>query len=264
MTGVKLTILGSGTSQGVPAIGCKCETCTSDDPRDSRTRPSAMFSINGSNFLIDTSADFRVQALRHDIMNLDAVLYTHHHFDHIGGFDDIRSYNFLQGGPVNIYGMERTLNELKTTFRYAFGAAEQEGGGIPQVNLHAIPDTPGSIHIAGIDIDIIPVLHVSLRVLGFRAGTIAYVTDASDIPQASFDRLQGLDVLVLNALRHQSHPTHYNLEESIATAGRIGARRTYFTHMAHDIKHGRDSALLPDGIAFAYDGLVIKPNGSVL
>lgn len=257
MSGVRFTLVGSGTSQGVPTIGCQCETCTSDDPRDSRLRPSGLFEVNGKNIVIDTSADFRRQMLTHRVTTLEAVLFTHHHFDHIGGFDDIRSYNFIQRKPMNVYGTRRTLDELQTTFRYAFVAPEQEGGGTPQVELHEIPEYASNVNVAGVVVQTIPALHGLLPVLGFRIGGIAYITDTNNIPEASFAYLHGLDVLVLDALRFVPHPTHFSLDESIEIARRIGAGRTYFTHIAHNIKHERDSGLLPEGMEFGYDGLTV-------
>ncbi len=258
MTTIRCTILGSGTSQGVPAIGCDCETCTSPDWRDSRLRPSALFSVNGKRILIDTSSDFRQQMLKHRVETLTAVLFTHHHFDHIGGFDDIRSYNFIQRRAVNIYATRKTLDELRTTFRYAFDPPEQIGGGVPQVEAHEIPEDPSQFTIDGVAILTVPAMHGALPVLGYRIGNIAYLTDASRIPESSFDLLAGLDALVLNALRHKPHPTHFSLEESIEAARRIGAKKTYFTHIAHNIKHERDSKLLPPGMEFGYDALTVE------
>ena len=250
---VSLLVLGSGTSQGVPAIGCHCETCTSSDQKDVRLRPSVLLRVDDVQLLIDTSSDFRQQMLCHGITRLDGVLYTHHHFDHIGGFDDLRQYNFLQDGSMPVYGMQETLEEIRLTFRYAFGAARQEGGGLPSADLH--PVTAGvPVTVSGVEVLPIPVMHGVLPVLGFRVGGIAYVTDTNEIPTASLEMLRGLDVLVLDALRHQAHPTHFSLEEAIAMARRIGARRTLFTHIAHNIKHERDSVSLPENMEFSYDG----------
>jgi phosphoribosyl 1,2-cyclic phosphate phosphodiesterase len=253
---VSLLMLGSGTSQGVPAIGCRCDTCRSADPRDTRLRPSVLFSVGDISLLVDTSSDFRQQMLRGGILRLDGVLYTHHHFDHIGGFDDLRQYNFLQKSQMRLYGLDETLDELRVTFRYAFGEVLQEGGGVPNAELSRVEGGVPFV-VGGVEVLPIPVMHGVLPVLGYRIGDVAYVTDTNHIPESSFPLLRDLDVLVLDALRHHAHPTHFSLEEAIATARRIGARRTYFTHIAHNIMHARDSALLPDDMEFSYDGLFI-------
>lgn len=253
---VSILMLGSGTSQGVPAIGCRCRTCRSTDPKDTRLRPSALITAGETNILIDTSSDFRQQMLRHGIHRIDAVLYTHHHFDHIGGFDDLRQYNYLQQSAMQLYGLEDTLNELQTTFRYAFGGAAQAGGGVPVANLTAVT-AGGDFLINDIAVTPIPLMHGILPILGYRIGSLAYLTDTNFIPESSFGLLQDLDILVLDALRPEAHPTHFTLVEAIAAARRIGARRTYFTHIAHNIMHERDSTLLPENMEFSYDGLLI-------
>ncbi|MDT8324498.1 MAG: MBL fold metallo-hydrolase [Bacteroidota bacterium] len=253
---VSLLVLGSGTSQGVPAIGCRCETCRSADPRDARLRPSVLLRAGDAQLLIDTSSDFRQQMLRHGITRIDAVLYTHHHYDHIGGFDDLRQFNFLQSGPVDVYGLPETLDEIRVTFRYAFGSARQTGGGLPSARMHEV--TGGTMFRAGeAEVLPVPVMHGVLPVLGYRVGNIAYITDTNDVPSRSIDMLAGVDILVLDALRHHAHPTHYSLEEAIDVAQRVGARRTLFTHIAHNIQHRRDSALLPDNMEFSYDGQLV-------
>jgi phosphoribosyl 1,2-cyclic phosphate phosphodiesterase len=256
MKRVTLLILGSGTSQGVPTIGCKCETCQSGDLRDRRLRPSALFSVGPKRILIDTSSDFRQQMLRSRIDRIDAVFYTHHHFDHIGGFDDLRQYNHLQGEAMRLHGLQETLDELRITFRYAFGSATQEGGGLPRTELIAV-DADSPVLVGDIPVQPIPALHGTMPVLGYRIGDVAYITDTNHIPDTSLALLDDLDVLVLDALRHREHPTHFTLEQAVATAGQIGARKTFFTHIAHNIHHERDSALLPENMEFSYDGLLI-------
>ncbi|MCZ7555560.1 MAG: MBL fold metallo-hydrolase [Bacteroidia bacterium] len=258
---VSLRMLGTGTSQGVPAIGCDCETCTSADDRDRRLRPSVLFSVDGINLLVDTSSDFRQQMLRHRVPAIHAVLYTHHHFDHIGGFDDLRQYNFIQSMPMPLYGMQETLDELSVTFRYAFGHAKQVGGGLPVVEKHTV-DGAQDFFIAGVRVVPLPALHGRMSVLGYRIGRVAYLTDVSEIPASTLERLSGLDVLVLDALRHRAHPTHLSLQQAIGIAENIAASRTYFTHIAHNIKHERDSVLLPETMEFSYDGLLITSDES--
>ncbi|MDX9757953.1 MAG: MBL fold metallo-hydrolase [Bacteroidota bacterium] len=251
---VSLRLLGTGTSQGVPAIGCDCDTCRSTDARDTRLRPSALFTVGAVSLLIDTSSDFRQQMLRHGITRIDAVLYTHHHFDHIGGFDDVRQFNYLQQSSMPCYGRAETLEEIRQTFRYAFSAGQQEGGGVPSAVLNPVVEGQ-PFRVAGVEITPIPVRHGMLPILGYRVGNVAYLTDTNGIPETSMSLLAGLDVLVLDALRHRAHPTHFSLTEAIDVARGIGARRTYFTHIAHTIMHARDSALLPDDMEFSYDGL---------
>ncbi len=253
---VSLLMLGTGTSQGVPAIGCRCATCSSSDPRDNRLRPSACFMCDSVTILIDTSSDFRQQMLRHGIRHIDGVLYTHHHFDHIGGFDDLRQFNYLQQSAMRLYGLGETLDELRLTYRYAFGDALQAGGGVPSAILHRV-EGGAPFTVESVPVTPIPVMHGVLPILGYRVGSIAYLTDTNYIPESSYALLENLDVLVLDALRHTDHPTHFRLEDAIETARRIGARKTYFTHIAHDMMHERDSVLLPENMEFSYDGLLI-------
>jgi phosphoribosyl 1,2-cyclic phosphate phosphodiesterase len=256
----ELRILGSGTSQGVPVIGCKCETCRSSDPRDRRSRPSALFRVEGRNLLIDTSSDFRDQMLRFEIDRIDAVLLTHHHFDHIGGFDDLRQFNQLQQAPIPIFGSEETLAALRRTFRYAFVPSGHDGGAVPQAELMAIePGKP--FRACGISVTPVPVFHGRTSVLGYRIGTVAYLTDVNRIPESSWTLLAGIDTLVIDGLRHTPHPTHFHIEAALAAARVSGARRTYLTHMTHNVLHARDEGALPDGTRFAYDGLVLQCNG---
>lgn len=256
MTKIEILILGSGTSQGIPAIGCSCATCRSSDPRDARLRPSALFRIGDTRLLIDTSSDFRQQMLAHHITRIDAVLMTHAHFDHIGGFDDLRQFNFLQRRAMDVFGSEQTLAQIRSTFNYAFGETLQKGGGVPQALLYELlPNVPHTIH--GVEVLPLHVMHGRLPVLGYRIGSAAYITDTNFIPAETLDLLRGLDVLVLDALRHTPHATHFSLDESMRIASRIGARKTYFTHIAHDIMHERDSRLLLDNMEFCSDGLVV-------
>ncbi|MGD2109524.1 MAG: MBL fold metallo-hydrolase [Phycisphaerae bacterium] len=252
---VEVIILGSGTSHGVPMIGCRCEVCTSDDPYDNRSRPSIFVKTGGLSVLIDTGPDLRSQCLANDIDRLDAVLFTHHHADHVTGLDDMRRFNWIMGGPVRLYGTERTLQNIERMFRYAFEHAPDSPHDRPQFELHTVDHEP--FEIDGRRIVPIPLLHGKLPVLGFRFGDFAYCTDCSEIPDKSMALLRDLDVLVLEALRHTPHPAHFNLEQAIEAAKRIGAGRTYLTHIAHQISHAEVSRTLPDGIQLAHDGLRI-------
>lgn len=252
---VRLTILGSGTSHGVPMIGCECAVCTSDDPRDQRTRASALFSYDGHNILIDTSPELRLQCIAAGVRHLDAIFYTHFHADHIVGLDDVRRFNWLQGGPVALYGDEATLSRLRQMFAYAFVADPAYPSARPEVQPVRLD---GPVELFGRRIIPIPLRHGPLRVLGFRVGDIAYCTDCNGIPDESRPLLEGLDVLVLDAVRRKPHAMHFSLEQAVAEARRIGARRTFFTHIAHGLKHAETNAELPAGMELAYDGLVCE------
>ena len=253
---MKFTLLGTGTSTGVPSIGCECETCTSDDPRDQRLRVSVLVEHGGRMVLIDTSSDFRQQALRAGLRHLDAVLITHCHADHIFGLDDIRPLNFRHGA-LGVYANERAWVDIRRIFKYIFEPSHF-GGGLPQVLAHTLYS--GAAFCLGPDFQITPVevIHGRLPVMAYRFNDFAYATDLSEIPPASLDMLRDLDVLVLDCLRLRPHPTHLWLERSLEYVRELRPRRAYFTHIAHDIKHARDSALLPRGVEWGYDGLVIS------
>ncbi len=253
---LEIVVLGSGTSHGVPMIGCDCDVCCSSDPRDNRTRPSIWVRSGDTCLLVDTSPELRLQCIANHIDRIDAVLYTHHHADHVTGLDDLRRFNWLMRQPVNCYGLSRTVDALRRMFSYAFDATQDSLHSRPQLVLHEIDDQP--MDIAGVRVEPIPLMHGPLPVLGFRIGRFAYCTDCSFIPEASMDRLQGLDVLILDALRRTPHPTHFNLEQAIAAATRISAKQTFFTHIAHELHHERTMSELPSGTALAYDGLHIR------
>lgn len=250
---IRFTLLGTGTSSGVPTIGCKCPVCLSDDPKDKRLRCSLLIETQSTTVVIDTSADFRQQMIKHSVDKIDAIVYTHQHFDHISGFDDIRAYNFIQHKPTPIYINNSTFSSLKNTFSYAFGEAVQVGGGLPLVDINMIDRE--DFKIGDIEFQIIPMEHGKIEVLGFRIGSFAYCTDTNYIPDTSLDKLKELDVLMLDALRYHPHPTHFTVEESINIAKQLKAKETYFTHIAHQISHSLLSKELPKSINLAYDGL---------
>jgi phosphoribosyl 1,2-cyclic phosphate phosphodiesterase len=234
-------------------IGCDCSTCRSDDPRDTRLRPSLFVRADdGTSVLIDAGPDLRAQALRHRITRVDGIVFTHGHADHILGIDDVRRFNSLMRQPMKVFGDALTLDEIRRMFGYVFDPATPRGGGIPQLELTVVQ---GPFTVGGLPIVPVPIWHGRRLILGLRIGRFAYLTDCSAIPDESWPLLQGVEVVVLDALRHRPHPTHFSLDEAIAAARRIGARQTYFTHMCHDLPHAATTALLPEGIALAYDGL---------
>lgn len=255
---LRVTILGSGTSSGVPVIACRCAVCTSESPFNRRTRTSVRIEVGDRVVLIDTSTDLRQQALRHAIDRVDAVIYTHAHADHILGLDDLRIFNFRQGVAIPCYGSSDTLHTIARTFSYVFEGAQSEGGGRPQIDLIEIGDSDRSIHVCGLDVIPIPVMHGRRRILGYRVGTFAYVTDCSMIPDDSFGLLEGVEFLVLGALRYRPHPTHFTVEEAQAAATRIGARQTYLTHIAHDVDHENPLVSLREGVEIGFDGLTFE------
>jgi phosphoribosyl 1,2-cyclic phosphate phosphodiesterase len=253
---MKLTFLGTGTSTGVPSIGCGCETCVSDDERDKRLRVSVLIEHGGQTVLVDTSSDFRQQALRQRIKWLDAILITHCHADHIFGLDDIRPLNFRHGS-IGLYANERAWKDICRIFQYIFEPSHF-GGGLPQVVPHTV--VAGAPFCIGRDLQVTPleVIHGRLPVIAYRFNDFAYATDLSEIPPAAIAGLQNLDVFVLDCLRFKPHPTHLWLERALEYISELKPRRAYLTHLAHDVLHARDSARLPAGVEFAYDNLVIS------
>jgi phosphoribosyl 1,2-cyclic phosphate phosphodiesterase len=251
---VKILVLGSGTSVGVPTIGCHCEVCTSSDPRDNRLRPSILVSYGGRNVLIDTTPDFRTQALRARIDRLDAILFTHPHADHIMGLDDVRPFNFRQRTDIPIYGSDVTLNAIRRVFRYIFDTGVKQSS-VPHLECHTLNGAP--FDVFGLRFTPIEVMHGNEPVLGFRFGNAAYLTDHSEIPEAACAQLRDLDVLFLDALRYKPHPTHSTVERSIETVAKLMPRRAFFTHICHDLQHARAESELPPNIRLAYDGLEI-------
>jgi phosphoribosyl 1,2-cyclic phosphate phosphodiesterase len=250
----KITVLGSGTSVGVPTVGCHCDVCTSSDPRDNRLRPSVLLSYEGRNVLIDTTPDFRAQALRVGLQRLDAVVFTHSHADHIMGLDDVRPFNFRQKERIPIYAAADTMASIQRCFQYIFDGGKKESN-VPQLDARLIDGEP--FDLFGMEFMPIPILHGSQAIYGFRFGAAAYLTDHSDIPESSLEKLRGLDVLFLDALRYKPHPTHSTVDRSTATVGKLAPRRAFFTHIGHDLCHARAESLLPPGVRLAYDGLEI-------
>ena len=280
---LRVTLLGTGTSHGVPMIGCDCDVCRSLDPRDRRTRPSILIQIQlppagshappshaaGSartaessavaravhNILVDTSPDLRAQALANRVTRVDAILFTHSHADHVLGLDEVRRFNILQREPMSCFGDARTLADLRQTFGYIFTKPDAAGGGIPQIVLSQIA---GPFSLGGTEIVPVPIMHGPRRILGFRVGSFAYLTDCSRIPDESWPLVDGVRTLVIDALRERPHPTHFSVSEALEVVARLSPERAYFTHVCHDLAHAATCARLPDGVELAYDGLVLE------
>ena len=251
----RVTFLGTGTSHGVPMIGCGCGVCHSEDPRDRRARPSVYLQVDGGpSLLIDTTPDLRQQALTFGVARVDAVLYTHCHADHVMGLDDLRRFNVLQDATIPCYGDRRTMVELRRTFSYVF-ESKDAGGGVPRIRLHAVA---GAFCVDGVEVTPVPVMHGQRGIFGYRVGGFAYLTDCSGIPDASWALLEDLDVLVIDALRHRPHPTHFSVAQALEASSRIRPRRTYLTHICHDLGHAVTDASLPPGVEMAWDGLVLE------
>ena len=253
---MKVLFLGTGTSHGVPMIGCECAVCRSTDPRDTRLRPSIYLECeDGMRVLVDTTPDLRQQALRHSLTKVDAVLYTHSHADHVLGLDEVRRYNHMTRAAMPLYGDAATLADIRRIFSYVFDPVAQKGGGVPHLHLNTIV---GPFCLGRTEIRPLKVLHGGRPVTAFRIGGFAYLTDCNEIPEETMAQLEGLEVLVLDALRRKRHPTHFTLDEAVGIARRLGARQTLFTHCCHDLGHAETCRSLPEGMALAYDGQRIE------
>lgn len=250
-----VTFLGTGTSTGVPVVGCRCAICTSTDPRNQRLRQSVKIEANGQQFLIDTTPDLRLQLLRHPIPRLDFILFTHSHSDHLMGLDDIRPFNFRQREPVHAFASAATAKAIRRAFSYIWNDT-QIGGGKPQLELHEV-DAPFT-H-AGIEVVPIPVSHGDWTILGYRIGPFAYITDTNGIPDESLKLLEDVDTLALDGLRPApKHPTHFTIDEAVAVAEKIAPRITYLIHLTHEVDHATVESRLPPNVRLAYDGLTLE------
>jgi len=251
---MELVFLGTGTSHGVPMIGCDCPVCTSNDPRNHRTRTSAFLNVDGIHLLIDTAPELRLQAIREHITRVDALLFTHSHADHLFGLDDVRRFNDLGGNHLRCYGSGETLKTIRRAFEYVF-VPTQIGGGKPALEL---VEVTAPFTVDGLEVTPIPIWHGAMPVLGYRIGNLAYVTDCSRIPESSSELLSNLDVLVLGVLRVEPHETHFCLDEGLAVVEELAPERAFFTHVSHRMDHETTDLSLPDGVQLAYDGLRIS------
>lgn len=252
---MKVTFLGTGTSYGIPMIGCDCKVCRSSFSENKRLRSSILVSYNDRNILIDTTPDLRTQMLRADVRHVDAVLFTHHHADHLFGLDDVRIFNHLQNSSIPCYGNKITVDAVCQAFEYVFNPNTPKGGGLPRLEIHRF-DSP--VDLFGRTVIPIPVYHGTLPILGFRWANFAYITDCSDIPAESLNLVKGVDTLVLNGLRYRTHPTHFSIGQAIDIIQQhIKPKRAYLTHISHDIDYHDLEIELPESIELAYDGLII-------
>ena len=266
---LKVTVLGSGTSHGVPMIGCECAVCQSTDPRDRRTRPSILLELDGvpadasgsatatsvRSILVDTSTDLRFQALAQRVARVDAILFTHSHADHIFGLDEVRRFNIIQRSAIPFYADAQTLADVQRAFAYIFAPGTAVGGGIPQLVPFRLG---GPFSLGGQEIVPVPLWHGQRPILGFRIGRFAYLTDCNAIPETSWPLLEGVELLIVDALRRKKHPTHFNVDEAIAVVERLRPQRAWFTHICHDLGHAETCASLPSGVELAYDGMLLS------
>jgi phosphoribosyl 1,2-cyclic phosphate phosphodiesterase len=252
---LRVVVLGSGTSNGIPVIGCDCAVCQSTDPRDKRTRPSILVELGDRRVLVDTTPELRLQLVREGVRRLDAVVYTHEHADHIYGLDDVRVFSMRSRRPLPVYGPPRTLAAIRRAFAYVFTEGPITGGGRPQLELSEVD---GPFDAGGIPFEPIEVWHGDAPINAYRVGDFAYVTDVNRIDSTSLARLKGLEVLILDALRERPHPTHYSLSEALDVIAELHPGRAYLTHICHDMGHGQTEGKLPPGVELSYDGLTFE------
>lgn len=253
---MRVTVLGSGTSSGVPTIGCKCAVCTSNHPKNRRLRSSCLFEVDGKKILIDTSPDLREQALTHHIERIDAVLYTHTHADHVHGIDELRMYNESQKTPIPVFGDEQTISHLTKHFAYVFNPSTTYPSLTPRLTPHVVS---GRFDCVGIPVQMVPCHHGDKWMTSnYRIGDVAWLTDTNGIPETSYELLKNLEVLFLDGLRPKPHPTHFHLEESLKVTKKIAAKKTYLIHLTHDYDHDAFNKTLPHGIELGFDGLQIE------
>lgn len=251
---MRVTMLGTGTSHGVPMIGCGCAVCRSDDPRNKRTRASAAVQANGVTLLLDTATELRLQVLREGIGRVDAILYTHFHADHVSGLDDIKAFNAVLGGPMPCFGNASTERSLRERYRFAFEPVPFIGL-IPQLRYEVVEDP---FRLFGLDLVPVPIQHGGIMACGWRVGDVAYLTDTNGIPASSKPLLQGLELMIVDALRYRPHPTHFSVGEALEAIAELRPRRALLTHVNHDLDQATLEAELPDGVHLAYDGLVVE------
>jgi len=249
---MKIIILGSGTSTGIPMVGCHCQVCDSSDAHDKRTRASILVECSDGRILVDTSTDLRIQMLRHAIPQVDAVLLTHTHADHLHGIDDLRGFHFIHRRVIPCYGSPETMAKVTASFSYIFDGLTSEG----YSPLLAPRNVESAFELFGVSVTPIPIRHGLLGATGYRFGAAAYLTDCSEIPEASMALLQGLDLLIIDALRYSPHPNHFNIQGALQVVETLQPRRTILTHLTHEVRH-KDGDRLPPGVEFAYDGMVI-------
>ena len=251
---MRVTMLGTGTSHGIPVIACRCPVCRSDDPRNKRTRASAAVQADGVTLLLDTATEMRLQVLRSGIERVDAVLYTHFHADHVGGLDDLKAFNAVLGGPMPCFGNASTEASLRERYAFAFAGTPWIGA-IPHITFRVVEEP---FELLGLQVTPIPLNHGRILSCGWRIGDVAYLTDTNGIPPPSMRLLQGLELMVVDALRYQPHPTHFSVAEALEAIAALRPRRALLTHVNHDVDHATLNAELPDGVEVAYDGQVIE------